>query len=358
MVVSMLLAVGACGRVGYRESDAGRDARIDPSIDAAIDPGIDTGPAIDAAIDASRVDAAIDAGPDDDAFSPIDASTDAPGTDASCPDVAEACNGLDDDCDSFVDETFRVVASWDVCASPPRTGDVTVLGTTWDASDALRSAVLVEGGIELVFPTTTPGALLLAPEFSLGNLLAPPGSSSPQSVAMPLVGGDTTLEPNVDRMGFEVGFAAGFVVYDGPGDDFVVLEQGDPITEPEAYTVAVRDARTGTWSRRRWEFFDTFSDTDRMFATRYDLAQFDLPGGVIDRIRIESVFGADAAMPDRVSDARGEGYVLRGDDRDWSSAQTMLLTEGGVPVPVDLLDADLLWVASLHPLVEPTCCVP
>ncbi len=357
----IVVALGACGRIGY-VPDAGTDAGLEAR-DGGIDAAIDAGAPIDAAIDAVGLDAGFDVGLDDaaiddDAYSEIDANTDATGTDAFCPGVPEQCNGLDDDCDELVDETFRVVASWDVCASPSRTGGVTVVGSSWDASDALRSAMLVEGGIELVFPITTPGALLLAPELTIGNLLVAPPSTSPQGAALPFVGGDTTLEPSVDRVGFEVGFQASFVVYDGLGDDLVVLEQGDPITEPEAYTVAVRDARTGVWSRRRWEFFDGFSDTDLLFATRYDLAQFDLPGGVIDRIRIESVFGADAAMPDRVSAPRGDGFVLRGDDRDWASAETMLLTAGGAPVPVDLLDADLLWVASLHPLVEPTCCVP
>lgn len=359
MPLLALLVLGGCGRIGYRADtgpDGATDETTDAALDAAVAPGTDVG--IDGGLDATIDAAASDAGTEVDAPSEIDADEDALAPDAFCPGVPERCNGLDDDCDERVDETFTVVARWDACTSPPRSGDVTVVESRWDASDALRSASLVVGGIELVFPITTPGALLLAPEFTIGNLLVAPPSSSPQGAALPFVGGDTALEPNVDRVAFEVAWDTSFVVYDGPGEDFVVIEQGDPITEPEAFTVAVRDARTGVWSRRRWEFFDAFSDTDRLFATRYDLASFDLPGGVIDRVRVESVFGVDAPQPDRVSEPRGDGFVSRGDEATWPSASTMLLTEGGAPVPTDLLDADLVWVASLHPLVEPRCCVP
>ncbi|MFO0712916.1 MAG: hypothetical protein U0353_23885 [Sandaracinus sp.] len=359
----LVVLLGACGRLSYRTSDASLDGGGEPPRDAALDAialdaGHDSGRDLDAwhEIDGGG-GANVDASGHADAGTDAAAASDA-GVDTLCPISREQCNDIDDDCDGRVDEDFRVVATWSDCASPRRTSTITVVGSSWDTADALRSAALVEGGIELSFAINTPGALLLAPELTLGNLLVPPATSSPQAAALPFVGGDPALEPNVNRVAFEVGWDSSFVVYDGPGDDFVVIEQGDPVTEPEAFTVSVRDARTGIWSRRRWEFHDAFSAEDRLFATRYDLAQLGVPRGVIDRIRIESVFGADAAQPDRVTDPRGEGFVIRGDEADWSGASTLLLTAGGSAVPVNLLDADLVWVASLHSLVEPTCCGP
>lgn len=352
-----MLAIGGCGRVQYRTHDGGLDTGADDS--SALDGGLDGGGADATTADAASIDAAVIDTASIDAASIDAVSVDARTIDArSCTDMPEACNGLDDDCDGRTDETFTVVARWEDCALAPRTSNVTVVGSSWDPADALRSAVLVEGGVEIAVPVTTPGALLLAPEHSIGNLLIPPPSSSPQAVAFPFIGGDPAFEPNLNRTTIEVAWETGYVVYDGPGDDLVILEQGDPVTEPEAFTVAVRDARTGVWSERRWEFFDVFSATDRLFATRYDLAAFGLRDGVIDRIRIESVFGADAAQPDRVTSPSGAGIAVRSGDARYATAHPLLLTEAGGGVPVDLLDADLLWVASLHPIVEPTCCVP
>jgi len=204
---------------------------------------------------------------------------------------------------------------------------------------------------------STPGVLALDGAFTLGNLLVPSPDTAPRWAPMPSVGGDLSIEPNVDRAALEIDWTASWAVRDGPGDDLVVYEHGDPINEPEAFSVAVHDARTGEWSARRWEFFDVFSATDLLFVTGYDLADFGLPGGVVDRVRIESVFGVAAAMPDRVSDASGQGFVLRAGESGWDTAHLLRLVAGGAGPPTDLLDADLLWVSALHPLVEPSCCV-
>lgn len=335
LAIALLSVVAGCGRVGYQQTRAA---------------------SVDAPLDASALDAAFTPMPD----APLDAAITvdaALADDSPCFAVPESCNGLDDDCDLRVDETFTRVARWDACSTLPRMGSVTLATYSWDASDALAGASIVEGGIEYASALTTPGALLLDVTRTLGNLLVTPATSEPRFFAMPFVGGNPALEPGVNRVSLEVSFAEGWTAHDDVGDDLVVYEHGDPITEPEAFAVAVRDARTGMWTAARWEFFDAFADTDRVFATAYDLADFGLPGGVIDRVRIDSVFGIDADVPDRVDSPRGDGFVVRGGDAAWATSSMLRITEGGPGVVIDLLDADMLWVASLHPLVEPACCV-
>ena len=335
LAFALLLVVAGCGRVGYRQTR--REV-------------------VDAPLDASSFDAAFTPTPDAsrDAAAAVDVAV---LSDTPCFAVAESCNGLDDDCDTRVDETFTRVASWDACSTVPRVGSVTLATYSWDSADALVGASIVEGGIEYASGLTTPGALLLDVTRTLGNLLVTPATGEPRFFAMPFVGGNAALEPNVNRVSLEVTFAEGWTAHDGVGDDLVVYEHGDPISEPEAFAVAVRDARTGVWSESRWEFFDAFADTDRVFATAYDIADFGLPGGVVDRVRIGSVFGVDASVPDRVDSLRGDGFLVRGGDPAWATASMLRLSEGGPGVAVGLLDADMLWVAALRPLVEPTCCV-
>lgn len=334
LAISLLLVVAGCGRIGYRQTrrdvvDAPLDAA---SFDVAFTPTSDVSPDTAVARDVAVL------------------------PDTPCFAVVESCNGLDDDCDARIDENFTRVASWDACSTPPRVGSVTLATYSWDAADALVGASIVEGGIEYASGLTTPGALLLDVTRTLGNLLVTPATGEPRFFTMPFVGGNAALEPNVNRLSFEVTFAEGWTARDGVGDDLLVYEHGNPISEPEAFAVAVRDARTGVWTASRWEFFDAFAETDRVFATAYDIADFGLPGGVIDRVRIGSVFGMNADVPDRVDSLRGDGFVVRGGDAAWATASMLRLTDGGPGVVLDLLDADLLWVAALHPLVAPTCC--
>jgi len=335
-LATALVLVAGCGRVGYRQT---RDASLDAPLDAA---SLDT-----ASLDTASLEPSLDGAPFDAGTLP----------DTPCFAVLESCNGLDDDCDGRIDETFTRAATWDACITVPRFGSVSLAAYTWNVADALASASIVEGGIEFLGVLSTPGALLLDVPRTLGNLLATSAISEPRYFAMPFVGGNLALEPNVNRTSFEVSFAAGWTARDGVGDDLVIYEHGDPITEPEAFAVAVRDARTGVWTAARSEFFDAFAETDRVFATAFDLADFGLVGGVIDRVRIESVFGFAAAFPDRVDSARGDGFVVRGGSPGWATASTLRLVEGGTGVATNLLDADLLWVAALSPLVEPRCCV-
>ena len=271
----------------------------------------------------------------------------------------EQCNGLDDDCDGATDETYTVVPTWGGCATAPRGGAVTLLGFTFDAEDAVRDAVIAEGGVEAaqVGTLSTPGGLVLDPARTLANLLLPPATAEARWVPFPAVGGDTAYEPNITRSALESSWSEAWAMRDGPGDDLVVLEHGNPIEEPEAFAISVRDARTGRWSPVRYEHFDEYSDPDRLFATAFDLADFGLAGGIADRVRIHNVFAGDAPEPDRVDDPSGEGFVVRAGDFDYAVSHPLTMTADGPPFPTALLDTDLLFVAALHPTVERRCCV-
>ncbi|MBK9034015.1 MAG: hypothetical protein IPL61_22560 [Myxococcales bacterium] len=94
----------------------------------------------DAAVDAAEVDAATDAEPAPDATdAAVDATDATPGPDACVP-TAEVCNGVDDNCNLAVDETFPTLGQ--TCTAGTggcvRTGmivcDATGAGTTCSAS--------------------------------------------------------------------------------------------------------------------------------------------------------------------------------------------------------------------------------
>ena len=99
-----------------------------------------------------------------------------------------------------------MVASWDACSTAPRVASVVVTTLRWDMADALQSATIVEGGLEPAGSLTTPGALLFDPSLTLGNLLVPPASMSPQYFSLPFVGGNAAVEPNVNRVVIEIGW--------------------------------------------------------------------------------------------------------------------------------------------------------
>lgn len=269
---------------------------------------------------------------------------------------AELCNRVDDDCDGAIDETWTVVSSFAECSGPAREDDFTLVGLSWNQADTIRSARVASGMLDVI-------AVALVPDLragmdtrrAVGNLL---GYDMPMEfvfVPFPEAGNDPAIEPNLTRVELELAWGA-FVVADGDGDDVVVYETGDPIDEPEAYAVAFRDARTGAWSDFRYEHFDAFDATTELFATAFDLADFGVT--VADRMQVANVFNTEAAVgEDRVTEADGQGVVIRGGEPGWDAASALLMP-AGAPFPTTLLDSDLVWIVALHPNVEPRCCPP
>ena len=332
------VAAAAC-RIGY-----------DPASISDGGGGSDTGARLDGAVrDAGDADGAVvvtDGGGGLDGGPPPD----------GCVPALEECNRLDDDCDGAIDETWAVVSSFAECSGPARLTTFDLVAFTWDQADAIRSASVSSGMLEdrpIVLSPALPAGIDTSR--AVGNLLGYDMPMVTVFVPFPETGGDLTIEPNATRVEIELGWG-GFEVPNGPGDDVIVYETGEPITEPEAFAVAFRNARTGVWSAFRYEQPDGFDSGAELFVTAFDLGDFG--PAVADAMRVANVFNAEAASgEDRVTGASGEGVVIRAGEPGWDTASP-LLTPAGAPYATPQLDTDLIYVVSLHPTVAARCCPP
>jgi hypothetical protein len=326
----------ACGRINYTSgafastTDAGRrDAGGAPTPDAGLDATI--------AADGGGVlgDASIS-------------------VDGCAPSGVELCNGRDDDCDGSVDDGFTRVADPVMCGAPARAGRYSVGGATWDQADSVSSARIVTGAFDATIPSDLFGATLAGFDRrrTLGYLLGGTGDGRalwrtfPEANASP-------PEPNVDRTVFEAGFAPGLTLVNGPGPDFVVYE----INTTEAFGVQVDGSALASPSAWRWEFADGADVANEVNATLFDLDSFGLLAGErVDTIRFRSTFSTEAAQPDRVRDASGEGEIVLGGEPGYGAAFPLLDSPGGVEFTVDRVDTDLVHVVALRAPIPATCC--
>lgn len=151
-----------------------------------------------------------------------------------------------------------------------------------------------------------------------------------------------------NRSGIELRWAAGVMLTNLAGDDFVVFEAGGA-GAPEAFMVQVHNAADDTWSS--WVYIKSQSfklyvghASEGFHSTKFNLDSFGIPtNGQVDRIRIVNMTNED-----RMVNASGEGTVLA-DDNDSTSAN-LPLTPAGAAFAGSALDPDIGYVGSLHAL--------
>ncbi|MDW8290353.1 MAG: dockerin type I domain-containing protein [Armatimonadota bacterium] len=136
------------------------------------------------------------------------------------------------------------------------------------------------------------------------------------------------------------------------GEDFVVYEVGSP-GAPEAFMVAVRKKGETTFSAWRYEFANSFTASYNVFATAFNLSDFGLQeGDTIDAILI-----ANLIETDRVDAASGQGNVYLGGGAGFVPVQGPQSNTPSQPYPVDRFDADIVYVAALHPILPPNVAI-
>lgn len=136
------------------------------------------------------------------------------------------------------------------------------------------------------------------------------------------------------------------------GEDFVVYEVGSP-GAPEAFMVAVRKKGETAFSAWRYEFANSYTAGYNVFATAFNLSDFGLQEGeTIDAILIANLIEAD-----RVDSASGQGNVYVGGGAGFLPLQGPQSNTPSQPYPVDLYDADIVYVAALHNILPPNVAV-
>lgn len=155
--------------------------------------------------------------------------------------------------------------------------------------------------------------------------------------------------PNVDRAAIELNWDDA-ALRNKPGNDFIVYE----VEHWEGFAVAVQKAGSGQWTHYRYQYTNSYDTAHVVNAIAFDLSRFGLKENeMITAIRIRNLFNSKAsAGADRVDDASGQGNVLYPNDPKYRSGFPLLMKAGGKEFPSDLLDADIVYVVSLHD-VEP-----
>ena len=344
-IAALTATVGAC-RIDFQTTPQDSATPRDSTITGR-DGSADVGP-----MDAG--DASSDVSPTDTSTADTSTSDTSTSDTDACTATPEVCNGVDDDCDMMTDEGFTVATSIAMCPSVAGASPFTVAGFTFAQEHAATSASIDRGQVEgpevELFLRTASG---FDPQMTIGHLLSL--SASPFSVAAVYPNGGGGLPtPNVTRTAIAVKFELTGGVPNLPGDDFVVFESVNP--EP----FAVRVESRGSGSRFRYEFPDAQDTANGAWATAFDLSDFGIrPNGTVHRILVMNLFNADAASgEDRVAQASGEGQVVQPSDADYATAFPIRTSASGPLVPTSSLDPDIVYIVSLHPIVDERCCVP
>ncbi len=192
------------------------------------------------------------------------------------------------------------------------------------------------------FPDSTAGFLM---GLSAGHLYANSTDATlTKAVNLPLNNDGTA-----HRSGIELRWAAGVMLTNLTGDDFVVFEAGDTTGGAEAYMIQVHNPVDDVWSS--WVYlkaqsFKRYNESfaPGLFSTKFNLDTFGVAAnGRVDRIRIVNVTNED-----RMVNSSGEGTVLA-DDNGATSAN-LPLTPAGAAFAGTALDPDITYVGSLHAL--------
>jgi VCBS repeat-containing protein len=193
------------------------------------------------------------------------------------------------------------------------------------------------------FPDSTAGFSM---GLSAGHLYANSSDATlTKAVNLPLNNDGTA-----HRSGIELRWAAGVMLTNLTGDDFVVFEAGSTGT-PEAFMVQVHNQVDALWSpwvytkAQSFKFYNASIPNDGgLHSTKFNLDSFGIAAnGRVDRIRIVNVTNED-----RMVNSSGEGTVLA-DDNGATSAN-LPLTPAGAAFAGSALDPDITYVGSLHAL--------
>ncbi len=191
------------------------------------------------------------------------------------------------------------------------------------------------------FPESTTG---FKDALSIGRLYEDSVTAgSTKGVNLPL-GNDGTA----NRSGIELRWAAGVMLTNLAGDDFVVFEAGTT-GAAEAFMVQVHNPTDDTWSQ--WVYIKAQSfklyvgnGSEGLHSTKFNLDSFGIAAnGQVDRIRIVNITNED-----RMVNASGDGTVLA--DDNGATSTNLPLTPAGAAFAPGALDPDIVYVGSLHAL--------
>jgi hypothetical protein len=216
-------------------------------------------------------------------------------------------------------------------------GTYTVAGWTWDPKNAVTNgSVITEDSNSNL--STFPSAFL-------GSQGEPLAQQTVGNILFDQPNNSVTLgTDDVTRAGIELTWGGNGLPND-VGNDFVVYENGN-IGASEGYAVAVRLAGSETFTRFRYEFYDTFESeiptnpNAGVLATAFDLSDFGIAlGQSIDAIQIINLQSSDLV------DGDGEGFLS-------NSGTSPLDPTTGEPFTSDRLDPDITFVAGLRTVEE------
>ncbi len=243
----------------------------------------------------------------------------------------------------------------------------TIAGVTFDTVNSAQTAHIVEGSAStqdysskifarveqsrdvLVGDATNPFVTFDRGK-SVGRLLgrsAKHTDDRARYVSMPEKG-TFGPQPNKDRLTIELTWGK-HGIKNEQGPDFVVYEVGSY----EAFAVAVRKVGSTEWSHYRYQFAFQSDPAHGVNSVTFDLTSFGVaPGEVVDAIRIRNVFNSESAQgADKVDQPIGEGRVLYPGDIEYITGHKLLSSVRGDEFRTDSLDADIIYVASLHKVV-------
>ncbi len=191
-------------------------------------------------------------------------------------------------------------------------------------------------------------------EFSAGSrLLGTAGSTNSIDII--------ANTPNTNRTRIEFSWSTGDELLNEPGPDFFIFENGG-IGSPEAYSVAVVPASTGTPTATYYEFADDYNveNAAQAFVTLFDLSDFGVAEGTsVNRIIVYSNTNVAASGPlfeDRVDSVTGEGVVTfnagggSGFSLRYPPEPVSSSTNAGNTFPNGALDADITYLGVLSAL--------
>lgn len=150
------------------------------------------------------------------------------------------------------------------------------------------------------------------------------------------------------RSGIEISYTGGRAVANAAGDDVVVYESANSLSEPEPFMIQAYNVNNGTWTPWFYQSAEAASlyvgnPTQGAFAHTFDLSELGVGDGeFVTKFRLVNMTSLD-----RMVNANGEGIVLPEDN---GKTSTFLPTPGKFGPPVygpSQLDPDPIYFGAL-----------